>query len=807
MKIVLSWLKEFFPEGVLDNYSTSELADTLTSLGLVVESVDLFGPKLDGIVVAKIINLREHPDADNIKLADVDAGTKFNEGAETIQICCGAPNIKVGDFVPLATIGTTMPSGMTISKRKMRGQDSNGMLCSADELELPGGDSDGLYILDQSQADIGKPLSDALNVEQEVVFDLDIEGNRPDALSVAGVARDLAAKLNLEFIQRVPKVSEDTSSNISSEASINNTLPELCPRFGLRIIKDIKVQPTPDWMSRRLEAAGMRAIDPIVDISNYVMLELGQPNHTYDLGLVSGSQLGVRLAKSGETIVTLDDISRQLSDEDIVIVDGQDAVIGIAGIMGGASTEINKMTDSIILECAVWDSSHIAKSSRRLGLRSEASVRFERGVDYDGINRALDRFCELLQEQSNANVISGSLISDGQINQTKFVNVSLQRINMYLASELDFNEVSSILEPIGFRCDDKGDGQLEVQVPSWRPDSSIEADIIEEIARLRGYDEIPSRVPRPKQVGHLSEDQKNMRKIRNSVISMGLSEAMPLPFLSEIDLKNAEVGISGINVTNPLVADESILRSSLLPGLLKSISYNQSHRIENIQLFELGAVFTDSINNQSYEGIPDEKLKLALIGSGFSNNGDAVTQAVNWLNSLFKALKISVFRIKNESVDSLHPSRSAVIQLRGKIIGEIGEIDPEILTKFGVIGRVSWLDLEIRPILDAMKSQVKYQEVSRYPSSDIDLAFNVPNNIQASDIEGVIRSATKDLLVDVHLFDVFTSDQLDSNSRSLTYSLRLQASDRTLTDNEISQIRQKCIDQVKSKYNADFRTS
>ena len=381
MKVLLSWMQEFAP---IDG-DPEELAAALTEIGLVVEEVSTTGHTWDGIVVAKVLDLRPHPKADRIQLVDVDAGD-----GEALQICCGAFNMSVGDLVPLATLGTVMANGMEIGRRQMRGEWSNGMLCSAAELELAD-DADGINILPPDLT-LGDRLVDALGAENDILFDIDVEGNRPDALSVAGVARDLAAKLGVPFTQRSPEVAE-VEPPTAERGTVTLHSPEICQRFGIRVLENVTIGDSPAWMAARLTAAGMRPINSIVDISNYVMLELGQPNHTYDLGLVPDGHLGVRMGRDGEKLVTLDDIERTITPADAVIVNAADEPIGLAGVMGGASTEISGSTTSVLLEGAVWDRMTIARTSRRLNLRSEASTRYERGVDPFGVERALDRFC------------------------------------------------------------------------------------------------------------------------------------------------------------------------------------------------------------------------------------------------------------------------------------------------------------------------------------------------------------------------------------------------------------------------------
>ncbi len=784
MKTLLSWMQEFAP---IDG-DPHELADTLTDLGLVVEDVSVVGPTWDGIVVAKVLDLRPHPRADRIQLVDVDRGD-----GEALQICCGAFNMSVGDLVPLATLGTVMPGGLEIARRQMRGEWSNGMLCSAAELDIAP-DADGIHVLPAGLT-LGQPLAEALEVETDNLFDIDVEGNRPDALSVAGVARDLAARLGVPFSHRQPVIAE-LDPPASERASVDIGVPDFCQRFGARVLDNITIGESPPWMAHRLEAAGMRPINSIVDISNYVMLELGQPNHTYDLALVPDGHLGVRMGRDGETLTTLDDIERTVTTEDGVIVNRLDEAIGLAGVMGGASTEITEATTSVVVEAAVWDRMTIARTSRRLGLRSEASTRFERGVDPAGIERALDRFAELAVEICGAKVSAGVVVAEGTPKSPSPVVVRTARVNGLLNTSLSTSDIARLLEPIGFISEPvagAADDQLTVAIPSWRPDSDSEVDVIEEVARHHGYDKSGLRVPRPAQAGRLSPTQIGRRRVRRALLGAGYSEAMPMPFLAPDDLSRAGIDSAALTLVNPLVAEESVLRTSLLPGLLKAVVRNQSHRSGPVKLYELGRVY-----HPSDRELPDEYDQIAACQTGFAPDGsdNAAEAGVRALYRLAADLGLKNLEISNAALPGLHPTRGAAVRFRGSDIGSVGEVDPRVLDNYEVDGRVAWLELKVDPILAALESVPKYRPISLYPSSDIDLAFVVADDVPATTVSRTLSKAGGDLLQSVELFDVFRSDQLGEGRRSLAYRLRLQAADRTLTDAEVADVRSRCIDAV-----------
>lgn len=783
MKVLLNWLREFAPD--IDG-DPDHLAEILSDLGLAVEALSDVGQGLDGIVVAEVLATRPHPDADRIHLVDVDAGD-----GEALQVCCGAFNMAVGDLVPLATVGTTMPGGMEIARRKMRGEWSNGMLCSGAEIGM-GDDHEGILILDQGLS-LGAPLTEALGIQPDVLFDLEVNPNRPDAMSVMGVARDLAARLGVPFEVTAPQV-EETGQPAAERAEVSIAAPDFCRRFGVRVLDNVPSGASPRWMANRLLAVGQRPINAVVDLSNYVMFELGQPNHAYDLDLVPGGELGVRMAHRGEQLTTLDGATRTLTTYDGVIVNRDDEAIGLAGIMGGASTEISADTRTVLLEAAWWDPMTIARTARRLGLRSEASARFERGADPDIIPMALDRFAELAATLGAA-TNPGMIDAIGNRPEPITVRVRSPRVNSILGTDLGTDEMTELLEPIGFACEAGDDQGFEVSIPSWRLDSATEIDVIEEVGRLHGYSKIARTVPVTEQAGALTPQQQDRRRIRALLTGMGISEAMPLPFLAPGDLARAGLGDDGITVTNPLVAEESIMRTSLRPGLLKAVAYNAARRTTGVLLFEIGRI------NPGGEGdLPDEHEHLAVILAG-----QEATAATALWRRLARHMAVTQPGVVNGPVDGLHPGRSGQVLADGQTVGALGEIDPQVLDAYEIDERVAWLEADLDALLGADRGLAPYRAPSRYPSSDIDLAFTVPDEVSADEVAATIAQAGGELLASVALFDVFRSEQLGEGRRSLAYTLRFEAADRTLNDAEVAQARQSCIDAVTTAHNATLR--
>ena len=783
MKVLLSWLRDFAPfEG-----DPVALGEQMSDLGMAVESLERLGEGLDGIVVARVLDLRPHPDADRIQLVDVDAGD-----GEALQIACGAFNMAVGDLVPLATIGTVMPDGMEIARRKMRGEWSNGMLCSGRELGL-GDDHSGILVL-PSDARPGTDVRAALGIESDVLYDLEINPNRPDAMSVAGVARDLAARMGVPFAVPTPDVPT-SDVRAAERARVEVVDGDLCGRFVARVLHDVSVGESPAWIQRRLTALGMRPINSLVDVSNYVMLELGQPNHAYDLARLGGGGLRVRRARDGESLVTLDDVERRFVADDLLICDLDDTPMGIAGIMGGEAAEISAATTDVLLELAWFQPMAVARTARRLGLRTEASARFEKGTDPEVLELAALRFAELLG--ADARLADGVIDERGDMPSRPRVRVRTERVQEVIGVDLVPVAIRELLEPIGFAVEVAGTDDHDVTVPSWRPDTETEIDVIEEVARHHGYGRIPRRVPRSTLSGGLSPRQHDRRRLRQALVGLGFSEVMPMPFLAPGDLARAGLDDDGILVSNPLVAEESVLRTSLLPGICKVLAYNASHRNPDVSVFELGHVFNRPADPTAE--LPDERERLAAAVGG----AEAPAAVAVW-RSLADLFHVE-HEVVNAAVPGLHPSRAATLHVQGRVVGAVGEIDPDVLAAFEVPGRVAWLDLDLTTLLSLRHGAEAYLPVRLYPSSDLDLAFELDDDTPAAAVPPLLRAAAGDLLVDLELFDVFRGGSVPEGRRSLAYRLRFQAPDRTLTDAELAEVRARCIAAVEEALPARLR--
>jgi phenylalanyl-tRNA synthetase beta chain len=844
LRVPLSWLRDFAPfEG-----DPADIAATLDDLGLVVEVVEHVGEGLGDVVVARIEEVTAIEGADKIRRVVV------TDGSDLVEVACGAKNFAVGDLVALAPVGSVLPGGFAIGKRKMKGMVSNGMLCSGRELRLSE-DHAGILILNEVDgAAPGVLLTDALGIGPDVVFDVAVEANRPDAWCMAGVARDLAARMGLPFaVPSTPDLMSlvdpggpqapvpSSGPAVGSVATVQVDDLELCPRFTARVVTGIRVGESPDWLTRRLLAAGMRPINNVVDASNYVMLELGQPTHPYDLDRLAGGGLLVRRAGAGETVTTLDDVERTLgrpgpglgdTGQDCLICDATGAPVGIGGIMGGASSEIGPDTTDVLLEAAYFVPMAIARTSKRLNLRTEASARFERGCDPAGIDRAAERFCELLALTAGPDVTVAEGVLDivgTDVPVPLEVDVRPSRVNGLLGTELTAPAIAELLVPLGMEAVPTGgdDDPVRVVVPTFRPDVRPapmgEADLTEEVARTYGYSRLPRRHPAWPQPGGLTTYQRERRKLKDVLCGIGASEAWTTAFVTESDQVTAGFPPPYIEVTNPLVDAERFLRSSMAPGLVRAIVYNAERRQGDVRLFEVGSVFrlADVPDPEGPPAEVDERLCAVFAGEG----DDAWSAVAAW-HTVAGSLGLADWvmeqghhrgndgRVSHEYRSATLLSGPAVSGGRRVTLGEVGELDPTFVETFGLVGtdgrprRVGWLDLDLDVLLDparATRRPLESAPISRFPSSDIDLAFVVPDEVPAGSVEATLVEAGGELLESVQLFDVYRGESLGDGARSLAYRLRFCALDRTLTDEETASLRSGCITAVEQAHRAALR--
>ena len=811
MKVSLNWLREFVD---LDE-SVEDLREVLDDLGLVVEGIERVGEGLEDVVVARVQEIRPIPGADRIRLVVVDAGSG------PVEIVCGANNFAEGDRVPMAPVGAVLPGGFEIARRQMRGVTSNGMLCSASELRLSD-DHAGLMILNDVDAAIeGAALLEALAITADVVFDISVEGNRPDAWSIEGVARDLAARFERPL--RAPRVATTNSSTPSAEvAAADIEDPALCQRLTVSVLRNVAVGPSPTWVAQRLVNAGMRPISNVVDASNLVMLELGQPTHPYDAAHVAGHALRARAARPGETLVTLDGATRELAKAgrglgdtgvDCVIVDGEDRVLGLAGIMGGAASEISEATTEVLLEAAAFDPMTIARSSKRHGLRSEASNRFERGVDPNLALRAVARFVAILSETCpDLEWLADPLDVRGEVPEPATVALRPDDVERALGTAIAEGEVVRILTALNFRVERGGDS-LEVTAPSARSDvrrgAAGRADVIEEIARLHGYRRLARRTPTWAAPGGITERQRLRRRLRDTMVDLGVFEAWTPTLGSDEDFDLIHPGRARVRVTNPLAADESVMRATMITGLARAWARNLERHRGDVLLGELGAVFihpelADSPRRTRGGAggaieldLPVENERLCIV---LGREGDDAASAVALWNVIGARLGLAdvVVRSSDEVAPGLHPTRGArlVDRASAAVLGVVGEAEPSLIERLAPMAagrRLGVLDLDVDALADPARATRRSTDVavpSRYPAATMDLAFVAPASVHAADLAAALSRAS-DLVESVTLFDVYTGVE---GGRSLAYAVSLVAPDRTLDDADISAARSGLLD-------------
>ncbi len=814
MRVPLSWIRDFTPADA----PVETIVSALNQLGLEVEAVEEPGREVLGVRVARILEVLPHPDADRLRLADVE----FGDG--TTRVVCGAPNIETGMLVPLAPSGATLPGGFVLERRTIRGQVSDGMLCSAQELGL-GEDHAGILVLDQA-ATPGDDVRAVLGLD-DVVFDLSITPNRPDAMCVIGVARELAAHLGQPF--DVPVATPSVDPGVAGDATVVVEAPDACPRYLARVAR-VTMGPSPAWMQQRLRKAGMRPISNVVDVTNYVLLERNQPLHAFDLGRLAGRGIVVRAAEAGERCTTLDDVERTLEPDDLLICDAERAPQAIAGIMGGATAEVGPDTTEILLESAYFERMGIARTSKRLKLRSEASARFERGIDPEGVAVHAARAMELLVEVAEARV-AGAVedVTAGSFARPA-IALRTSKVNAVLGTDLDDQAVVAALTPLGIEVSGHGD-ELAAVAPSFRPDLEREIDLVEEVARRVGFDAIGRTVPKPEhQVGALTATQRRMRAIADALMGAGASEAMTVPLVSPALLARFGI-VDAVELANPLRAEESVLRSALLPGLLEAAGFNAARGQGSVTLFEAGAVFGVPVDGAL---LPDERQHVAVVLSGIVDRRPVEAarpvdgfDATDLLGAVGAALGLGLGGTGFGGIGRLalhahgdadahagwHPRRSARILMRHESdddvldVGVVGELAPDVVGAAGLTGTVAAFEVDLTTVLGSLDDDAgsPYEAPSPFPLSAIDLAFVVADDVPAGAVAATIRTTLGPVAETVRLFDEFRSDDLGAGNRSLAFTLRLRAPDRTLTDAQVADLRTQVVGAVERAHHARLR--
>lgn len=794
MKVSREWLESFIDIDV----STDELSETITRGGIEVDAIEDYTKDIKKLVVGYVKSVEPHPEADRLNICQVDLGE------ETVQIVCGAPNVKADSYVIVVRVGGRLPGGVKIKRAKLRGQVSEGMICSLQEIGIkedfvPEAYKEGIFIFDSEQT-AGEDALSALYLNDQVL-EFDLTPNRKDALSMLGVAYETSALFG--GMIRKPKI-EYTESDERAETSIENLNLDAVPFYSAREVKNVVIKPSPLWMQVRLIKAGIRPINNVVDISNYVLLEYGQPLHMFDKDAIGSDKIVTRFAEEGETFTTLDGNERTLKAEDVVITNGQEP-IALAGVMGGLNSEVTDKTKNVVIESAYFDPIKIRKTSHRLNLRSEASQRFEKGVSHEFILPALNRAAYLLEQYAEGTVQAG-IQSDGQLDlEPKKITTSTDFLNNRLGTELSDDEVLDTLGRLGLLAEIEA-GQLEVSIPSRRDDLVIPEDISEEVARIYGYDNIPSSLPKYSKItaGKLTDEQAKLRVIKHQLNAHGLSEAINYALTSDKRIGEFSELKDSLNLLMPMSEDRAALRTSLLPHLVDNATYNLNRQLKHASLFEVGKIFKTNGQDQ----LPEEILMLAGIMSGRQNETAWTKDGQDpdfftlkgVVESLFVKLNLNdrISYVKSQRFEELHPGRTADIYLDDKVIGVIGELHP-LYREAHDLKQTVVFELNLEEVLAEKTGNIVYEFLSKYPSISRDVALEVDNTVLVKDIEDLITDAAPNYLQAVYPFDVYEGEHIEEGKKSVALRLTYLNKEDTLTDKDVESVHQKVLDALVNK--------
>ena len=797
MNVTLNWLKNYIDF----EFSASELADRLTMLGIEVESIKQPGAELAGVVVGSVSTIKPHPNADKLVLCQVDIGE-----TEELQIVCGAPNVREGMHAPVATIGATLPIGLTIKRAKLRGETSQGMLCSEKELALSE-DAAGLMEL-ATDIPTGTPLATALGLD-DTVFELEITPNRPDCLSLIGVAREIRAETGNPL--KLPKVdfSED-GTDVQEATSVTIEAPDLCPRYAARVIRGVKVGQSPAWLQQRLESVGIGVINNIVDITNFVLMEYGQPLHAFDYHKLTENRIVVRCAMAGETLTTLDEVERELTSDMLVIADAEKPV-ALAGVMGGYDSEITEATCDVLLESAYFNPSSIRATAKAFGMSTEASYRFERGADPGIVLAALDRAAQLITELAGGTICKGSV--DVYPGEQPLTEIQLRplRVNFVLGTAIKPATMEEILTRLDLDVSDSG-SVYWVTVPTFRSDITREIDLIEEIARVYGYDNIPTTLPKG-DIPVPAPDPKVevRRRVKQFLLASGMMEALNYSFsdpnsFDKIRLAADNPIRNAIPLQNPLSPEMSVLRTTLLPGLLDNAQRNRNHQIDTIALFEIGGVFIRNGGQQEPERVSG--VLAGQVGDGVYSNPYRQPDFYDikgLAEGILEVCGISDYTLQKTGAPTFHPGRNAAVMLGDRQIGIFGEAHPVVLENYDLPYKAYLFDFDLEALVDAAIFAKRFEPISVYPKVERDLAIVVDKETLSDMPTELIYKTGGEWVESVRLFDVYEGEQVPEGKKSLAYAIIYHSATETLTDKAVNALHDKIVKRLNQELGAELR--
>ena len=774
MNLSMRWLKEFVPV----NMEPRAFSEAVTMSGSKVEGWEIEGAEIDKVVVGQVLSIAKHENSDHLVICQVDVGS-----GSPLQIVTGASNLHPGDIVPVALDGSTLPGGKKIKKGKLRGVESNGMLCSLGELGLTQHDfpyaiEDGIFVLgDDCDRTLGKPIQEAIGLNDTSV-EFEITSNRPDCFSVIGLAREVAATFDLPLTLHKPVV-KGCGESCEGMLDVKVEEPDLCYIYSARIVKNVRVKPSPRWMRERLRSMGVRPINNIVDITNYVMLEYGQPMHAFDLRYIDEGKIRVRLAKDGEKITTLDGVDRTLDHTNLVIADANKPV-AIAGVMGGEYSGIMDDTTTIVFESACFNAPSVRITARDQGMRTDASSRYEKGLDPNSCLPALERACELVELLDAGDVLDGVLMDNHSHSERRRIHLDTDWINHFLDLNLSKDEMHSILHKI----DCEFDGE-DVLVPTFRPDLEHKADLAEEIARFYGYNKIPGTCLTGSAQGRYTDTQRFENTISDTMLALGLSEIMTYSFISpkyydKIRMPENDPRRKSVVISNPLGEDTSIMRTTALPSMLETLARNYNNRNASAALFEIASEYLPTADDK----LPIERKML--LGGMYGAGADFFT-VKGAVEQLLERLGVMDWDIAASSEEySYHPGRCAVLTVGGERLGVLGEIHPQVAENYGIGERVYCFSLDIALMYQYAQHEKTYKPLPKFPAVSRDLALICDDEIPVLDLEKAIRRGAGDLLEEIRLFDVYRGSQIEAGKKSVAFSITLRSADSTLDDGQIS---------------------
>jgi phenylalanyl-tRNA synthetase beta chain len=806
MKVSLSWLNDY----VSIQMDPSDLAEALTMVGLEVESVSARYRYLDTVFVGQIKEIAPHPNADKLSLCQVDTG----QGQ--ISVVCGAPNIKTGMLSPIALPGTEFPEGFVLEKSVIRGQTSDGMLCSEGELGL-GVDRSGIMALDPALT-VGDKLSSALGLT-DTIFEIDLTPNRPDCLSVIGVAREIAAIQNSRLKYPDFKLA-DKSNKISGLTSVIIEAPDHCPRYAARLIEDIKIKPSPFWLQERLLSVGQRPINNIVDITNFVLMETGQPLHAFDFDRLAENRIVVRTANQGETFVTLDQKERVLGTEMLMICDGQKAV-AVGGIMGGLNSEIDDSTTRVLLESAYFDPVSVRRTSKRLGLNTDASHRFERGVDPEGQIAAANRAAKLMAELGDGRLISGLIDEYPNQQSVKSVQLSVKNTNRLLGTVLQRKDIENFLESIEFKVEkigtEKDGDRLNVTPPSFRVDISRPEDLMEEVARLLGYNNIPTTFPEMPASGRSSHKQIDLRnRVRQLMTGFGFREAINYSFAhkqscDKLRIDSADPRRLMVAILNPLTEDQAVMRTSLVPGFLENMHHNFAQQIKNLKIFEIGKIFI----NKNPQHLPEETEILAGLWTGSRNDASWQDPGADCdffdikgvIEGLLTALRIDGIkfsRMPENQCTYTRPGYTAQILSNNMPLGSVGEIHPQVLANYDLKQASFLFELNFDDLIPLIKDITHSEPIPKFPAVFRDITIIVDNDLETQKIITTAQDQPEELVESFSLLNVFEGKPIAAGKKSVSLRVTYRSSQKTLEDEDVTPIHQSIAERLVKQFKASL---